>query len=326
VTHDHGHHHHHHPEPAVPGAPPVIGLRRRSPAFEVLRGQAKIWLRAHQPALAKRTEGCQSVYVDIPRGKVTFGTPLADRFEAGIIAVAGVWVPSTGQFSLTLLDETCPPELTERLKWCASREPLASLPEMSLPLWEQADEDDAWVMAALLGEGCAAAGVQAAGSPGGLAFLLIEEIASVPLARRKLTPESVLSRRAFLAQPAVDALSVVLARDPVQAMTDDAHKSPGTESSNGVRDNDDSVDFLKQALTVCEDLVARMNECAGELAASSDPAIAAMSREFAEPAADLERSLESVAAAFEAASAPDVAASLSELCVVLSAMVPEKPE
>lgn len=307
------------PDPAIPGAPPVIGLRRRSPGFEVLRGQAKRWLAAHQAGLAKRTEGCPSVYVDIPNRKVTFGTPLADRFEAGIIAVAGVWVPHTRQFSLTLLDDSCPPSLTERLQWCVGKPPLAGLPELSLPLWENTDEEDAWAMAALLGEGCAAAGVQAAGSPGGLAFLLIEEITPVLANRRALTPANVLKRREFLVQPAVDALAMVLARNPLA----DA-PAGDTEAQQALEH--ESVDELRQALALCEGLVARMNECAAELQARSEPELAGLAGAFSGPASDLERTLESVAAAFEHANAATVASSLSELCVILGGLVPERDD
>jgi hypothetical protein len=159
--------------------------------------------------------------------------------------------------------------------------------------------------------------VQAAGSPGGLAFLLIEEILQVPVGRRTLDPAMVLKRREFLVQPAVDALAVVLARNPIADASND--EAPSQEALEH-----ESVEDLRQALTLCEGLVARLNECASELSGQQEPGLAAMAGAFSGPAADLERTLESVAAAFDQSDVATVASSLSELCVVLGGLVPEQ--
>lgn len=276
----------------------------RSPQFNALRGVAKLWLRAHQAQQAKRLENCPTVNIDLNARRVRFGNALADRWQAEVIALAGIWVPHQQLYVPAMLDPDCPPFLTDRLKWCLEKPPLSELPEASQPEWTGCTEDDAWTWAGLLGEGAAAGSVQVSPAGPGAVFLLIEEIQPIPASQRKFTPEYLRSRVKLMAMPVVHAFSQALSRPD----------ETGAEESK----EDEAID-LSAALQSADQLVETLRASAEELS-SEAPELAS---HLLGPAGDLSRALDQISSAFNSGDGGAAADGLAELSVILSVMVPD---
>lgn len=303
--------------PQSPGSPPIIGFRRRSPAFEALRGRAKSWLNQHQPKIAKRVEGCPVVYFDAAAARVRFGTHLADRWLADIVAVAGIWIPNEMIFSITLHDDSCPPNLVERLQFAISRPPLDTLPEIALPHLETASEDDAWHLAALLADGSAAAAVQAVQSNAGFMFMLIEELQAVPAAERTITPESATRRLAMMAEAMFHSLR--------QAVEAGEQAAAPTADPAQLAYHPDPLGLIVSELT---GLVNGLQACGAELAehaasqANSASAYQAVIDAYMAAQREAESLLDLITQGLEAGDAEAVGAAVTDLSMMLGRLTP----